>query len=778
MEEINLSRRVISPSVGTVIPLQWSKSQEQLALLQTCVANLHDIVLITEAEPLESPGPRILFVNKAFERITGYTAAEVIGLTPRILQGPKTDRATLDLIKNALKAQQPIKTEIYNYGKMGKGYWMEIDIVPIFDSAGTCTHFAAIQRDITESKRTSEANARLAAIVESSEDAIIGKDLNGVVTSWNRGAERTFGYTAEEMVGNPITRLIDDDRLGEEETILSRIREGKSVSPFDTVRRTKSGQLAYVSITASPIRDSTGRIIGVSKVARNISERILAAEVIADQTAYLDEAHDAIMVRDLKGHLLFWNKGAERLYGWTREEVLGRKTSELLYPHPEKFEESNRLTLSQGEWFGEIQQLTRDKRELTIDARWTVINDRAGQPKSILAINTDVTERKKIEGQFMRAQRLESIGTLAAGIAHDLNNILAPIMMSIDILKTTATDPQTKSILNTIEVSSQRGADIVKQVLSFARGLEGQRVEVHPKNLVKDVDHIIRNTFSKAISLRVQVADNSWTLLGDPTQLHQILLNLCVNARDAMPDGGALTIAVDNVVLDSQYAAMNPQAQVGSYVAITVTDTGTGISREIQNKIFDPFFTTKELGHGTGLGLSTVMAILKSHNGFVTVYSEKGRGTSFKVYLPALPPSAGTKQREEPVTLPRGNGETILVVDDENSILTITGQTLKAFGYRVLEAMDGAEAIAVYAQHRDKIAVVLTDMMMPVMDGTATIHALMRINPSVKIIAASGLNANGATAKSTPGIKHFLSKPYTAGALLQKLRTVLDEPVR
>ncbi len=778
MDEINLSRRVISPSVGTVIPLQWSKSQEQLALLQTCVANLHDIVLITEAEPLESPGPRILFVNKAFERVTGYTAAEVIGLTPRILQGPKTDRATLDLIKNALKAQQPIKTEIYNYGKKGNGYWMEIDIVPIFDTVGTCTHFAAIQRDITESKRTSEANARLAAIVESSEDAIIGKDLNGMVTSWNRGAERIFGYTAAEMVGAPITRLIDDDRLGEEENILSRIREGKSVPPFDTVRRTKSGQLAYVSITASPIRDSTGRIIGASKVARNISDRILAAEVIADQAAYLDEAHDAIMVRDLTGHLLFWNKGAERLYGWTREEVLGRMTSELLYPRPEKFEEFNRLTLSQGEWFGEIQQLTRDKRELTIDARWTVINDRTGHPKSILAINTDVTERKKIEGQFMRAQRLESIGTLAAGIAHDLNNILAPIMMSIDILKTTATDAETKSILNTIEVSSQRGADIVKQVLSFARGLEGQRVEVHPKNLVKDIDHIIRNTFSKAISLRVQVTDNSWTLLGDPTQLHQILLNLCVNARDAMPDGGTLTIAVDNVVLDSQYAAMNPQAQVGPYVAITVTDTGTGISREIQNKIFDPFFTTKELGHGTGLGLSTVMAILKSHNGFVTVYSEKGRGTSFKVYLPALPPSTGTKQREEPVTLPRGNGETILVVDDENSILTITGQTLKAFGYRVLEAMDGAEAIAVYAQHRDKIAVVLTDMMMPVMDGTATIHALMRINPSVKIIAASGLNANGAMAKSTPGINHFLSKPYTAGALLQKLRTVMDEPVR
>ena len=253
----------------------------------------------------------------------------------------------------------------------------------------------------------------------------------------------------------------------------------------------------------------------------------------------------------------------------------------------------------------------------------------------MLAINTDITDKKKIEAQFMRAQRMESIGTLAGGIAHDLNNILAPIMLSIDVLKTISDNPQAKKILDTIEVSAKRGADIVRQVLSFARGLEGQRIEVQPKHLLKDLENIIKDTFPKDIRLQFSVPKETWTILGDPTQVHQILLNLCVNARDAMPNGGSLTVGVENCVLDEQYAAMNIEAKAGRYVDISVTDSGTGIPREHLDKIFEPFFTTKELNKGTGLGLSTVMAIVKSHGGFVNVYSELGKGTTFKVYLPA-----------------------------------------------------------------------------------------------------------------------------------------------
>jgi two-component system cell cycle sensor histidine kinase/response regulator CckA len=534
------------------------------------------------------------------------------------------------------------------------------------------------------------------------------------------------------------------------------------------------GQKRWFVMSATPLKTESG---GAAVSHMDITKRKEDEERIAEQAALLDKAQDAILVRDLQGGILFWNKGAERMYGWLRQDVLGRNIGAVLYTDPKKFEEVNGLAISQGEWQGELQHLTKNRGEITIEARWTLIRDDEGLPKSVLAINTDITEKKKIEAQFMRAQRMESIGTLAGGIAHDLNNILAPIMMSIDILKLTSDNPQAKSILQTIEVSAKRGADIVKQVLSFARGLDGERIEIQPRHLLKDLESIIKDTFPKNIQLHFEVPNDTWLILGDPTQVHQILLNLCVNARDAMPNGGRLTVSVENCVLDEQYVAMNINAKVGHYLKIGVTDSGTGMPPDIVDKIFEPFFTTKDISKGTGLGLSTVMAIVKSHEGTITVYSEQGKGTIFSVYLPAIETASDTK-REASVqaSLPRGNGETVLIVDDEASILTITSQTLQAFGYRVLTASDGAEALAMYVQHRHEIGVVLTDMMMPVMDGLVTIHALKRINPLVKVIAASGLNTDDKASKASAiGVKHFLTKPYTAGTLLKILRMILDE---
>jgi len=396
----------------------------------------------------------------------------------------------------------------------------------------------------------------------------------------------------------------------------------------------------------------------------------------------------------------------------------------------------------------------------------------------VLSIITDVTEKKKIEAQFLRAQRMESIGTLAGGVAHDLNNILAPIMMSIELLRGMCDDPRATEILDTVAVSAARGADIVRQVLSFARGIEGQRVEVRPAHLLKEIASIIKDTFPKDIQLRFLAPEQTWTVLGDPTQLHQILLNLCVNARDAMPNGGCLTVAADNCNVDHQYAAADAQAKAGRYVMISVTDSGTGIPPTIIDKIFEPFFTTKDVNKGTGLGLSTVLAIVKSHGGFINVVSEPGKGTAFKVYVPAAEcaPSAG--EESKPAQLPRGNGETILVVDDEASIRATTGSTLEAYGYTVLTAADGAEAVAQYAVHKAEIAAVVMDMMMPVMDGRATIHALRRMNPAVKIVASSGVSSGADVAMATnAGIKQFLAKPYTAETLLKTLRDVLDCPI-
>jgi PAS domain S-box-containing protein len=606
-------------------------------------------------------------------------------------------------------------------------------------------------------------------------DAVIAKTIDGKITRWNLAAERMFGYSAAEIMGHTSDVLYPTDRLEEAERLLARTALGEQVRPFETVCLRKDGRPLDVSVTLSPMTSSTGKIIGSSKILRDLTEFNRVKHEIEEQTELLDKTQDAILISDLDGRVLFWNKGAERIYGWTREDATGRYIGNFIYADTFKFKEVHGIVCQKGEWSGELHHIARDRQEVIAETRWSLLRDRAGQPKSILSINTDVTEKRKIENQFMRAQRMESLGILAGGIAHDLNNILTPIMLSIDMLKSTAADPHTKSIVETIEMSARRGSEIVQQVLSFARGMEGQRIVIQPKYLLKDIEHIVNDTFPKDIRLQLSLPHDTWTIIGDPTQVQQILLNLCVNARDAMPNGGTLSIKTENCLADEHYVAMNRQAKAGSYVAISVTDVGVGISQDIIDQIFEPFFTTKELGKGTGLGLSSVKAIVKNHDGFINVYSEPGRGTTFKVYLPAQAstgddPAMGD---EEEVSLPRGSGQTVLVVDDEISILTITSETLQAFGYHVLTANNGAEAVAIYAEQRRDIAMILTDLSMPVMDGRATIYALLKINPKAKIIAMSGMDESESVAKaSTAGIKHFISKPYTAATLLKTLRAV------
>ncbi len=500
---------------------------------------------------------------------------------------------------------------------------------------------------------------------------------------------------------------------------------------------------------------------------------------LREQAALLDIANEAIFVKGVDDRIFYWNRGAQQIYGWSHAEALGQTATELLKPDSVKFGEARARLIAEGQWEGELTKRTKDGRELTVLARWTLVRDDLGNPKSILAINTDITERKKLEQQFLRAQRIESIGTLAGGIAHDLNNLLAPITMGVELLRHYQQDARARPIVDTIERSAKRGADLVKQVLSFARGAEGERVSIQVPHLFREIASIVENTFPKNIRFETAVSDGLWPIMGDPTQMSQILLNLAVNARDAMPNGGTLTISAENVEMDKQYAAMNQSAGVGRYVVIAVTDSGTGIPRDVVDRIFDPFFTTKEVGKGTGLGLSTVLGIVRSNGGFINVYSEPGKGSIFKIHLPAIaiandPETSPAETRQ----LPRGNGELVLVVDDEASILNITKQTLEAFGYEVATAEDGAQAIALFAVKRAQVRLVLTDMMMPVMDGPALIAAMLRIDPDVRIIAASGLNANGKVAKAANlGVKHFLPKPYSAETLLSAIDRVLNEAV-
>ncbi|MEN3941913.1 PAS domain S-box protein [Prosthecobacter sp. SYSU 5D2] len=525
--------------------------------------------------------------------------------------------------------------------------------------------------------------------------------------------------------------------------------------------------LEQVSLVHSTLK------IFAARVAEEL-ERQVTDERLREQASLLDKAQDAILVRDLNHCITYWNKSAELLYGWSAEEVLGKKVTDVFYQDSAAFDAAIRQLFDEGEWVGELDQFSKDGKPLTIECRWTVVNDSDGSPRSVLCINTDITEKKKLEQQFLRAQRMESIGTLAGGIAHDLNNVLAPIMMAIDLLKMTVTDKAGQDILATISQSAQRGAEMVNQVLSFARGMEGRRMDVHAIALIRDIEKIARDTFPKNIQIFTECQEHLWPVAGDPTQLHQVMLNLCVNARDAMPEGGRIVVSASNEQLDESYAVMNLDARPGPYLKIQVSDTGTGIPQNIIEQIFDPFFTTKELGKGTGLGLSTSLAIVKSHGGFFQVDSERGHGSRFTIFLPALE-SAGpvtTELRSE--DLPYGSGQTVLVVDDEETIREITQQTLQTFGYKALLAADGAEAVTLYAQHRNSIAIVLTDMMMPVMDGPATIKVLRNMNPELKIIAASGISTNDAVAKATSlGVRHFVSKPYTAESLLLVLKDCL-----
>lgn len=525
--------------------------------------------------------------------------------------------------------------------------------------------------------------------------------------------------------------------------------------------------------------------LGAALLERSIRyaiERKRAEQQIREQAALLDIATDAIFVRDLENKIRFWNQGAERLYGWTDQEAIGKSATELLCPEAvAQIKELMQILFERGSWQGELHQVTKSGKQIIVESRWTLVRDRlkgqslrhrTDQPKSILIVNTDITQKKQLEAQFLRAQRMESIGTLASGIAHDLNNLLAPIMMTAQLLESQIHDERSKRLLPILVTNAKRGANLVRQVLSFSRGLEGDRTVVQVKHLILEIVHIAKETFPKFIEIYTDLPQYLWTVSGDATQLHQVLMNFCVNARDAMPDGGTLTISAEDLFIDENYALMNLEAKVGSYIVITIADTGTGISPEVVDRIFEPFFTTKELGKGTGLGLSTALGIIKSHGGFVDVHSQVGKGTQFKLYFPAVEEQEIQEQKE--VEIPIGNGELILVVDDEAAICETTKTTLETYNYNVLTANDGIEAVVLYAKRHEEISLVLMDLMMPFMDGPTAIRTLQKINPKVKIIAVSGLTASDKfTAVASTGINTFLSKPYTAKELLQNINEVL-----
>src|SRR4029077_10239185 len=425
---------------------------------------------------------------------------------------------------------------------------------------------------------------------------------------------------------------------------------------------------------------------------------------------------------------------------------------------------------------GEVRKIRKSGNEIIVASRWTLLSDDSGKPRAILVIDTDVSEKKHMEALFLRNQRLESIGQLAGGIAHDLNNILSPILMGAQMLRRNPDTPENPFILAMIEASAQRGAEIVKQVVGFAKGVEGKRVLVQARYVIGEVGRIIREAFPKSITLKIQEQKDLWPIRGDATQLHQVLLNLAVNARDAMPNGGNLTIKAENISLDEAGANQRPGLKKGPHVLFTVTDTGVGIAPRIADKIFDPFFTTKQIDKGTGLGLSTVMGIMKSHKGHIEFQSKVGQGTQFRIYFPAEPDVLHPPVSEygPSTTPPKGKGELILIVDDEEAVRFVTSQILESNGYRTLFASRGTEAVARYLEKGGEISLVLTDIHMPGMGGLEAISVLQRLNPCLRIVLTTGAST-AITDKDLMkiGTEAFIKKPFDVTQLLETLHKVL-----
>jgi PAS domain S-box-containing protein len=547
----------------------------------------------------------------------------------------------------------------------------------------------------------------------------------------------------------------------------------QSGTPMQTreVFSSADGKVLSTSLLRFPIDTPSERLLAI--IGLDVTE--LAREQ-GRQAALLDLATDAIHVRDMAGRITYWNRAAEALYGWSSAETNGRNALEILFPPDGKstglLPAIQEEFLRDGAWSGEMKKVTRGGGEVIVESRWTLLRDYAGLPDAVLVIDSDVTQKKQLQQQLSRAVRLDTIGSLAGSVAHDLNNMLMPILMGAAVLRRHVTDANLAPTLDHLEESAKKAADLVGQILTFIRGSADTKKVIAAEDLLAELQHFLSATFPPTLRIESRCWENLWPVLCQPAEIHQVLVNLSVNARDAMGEKGTLHVELQNAVVDSAYARMSAfPVTPGHYLAIAITDTGAGIRADHLGMIFDPYFTTKETGKGTGLGLSNAAAVVQEHCGFIAVDSEPGKRTTFTVFLPsAVDGVPAADESSHPV--PAGAGETILVVDDERAVVQVVRETLEAFDYRVVTAFDGSEAITVLATQSPAVRIIVTDASMPIVDGIALAKFVRRAHPDVKLIIASGSN----DPKRREAAEHadaYLKKPYTADTLLRLVADLL-----
>lgn len=740
------------------------------------------------------------FLNARAARFLDQIAPTLIGSNQADFFAPEIAAEHQKLIQRVLHENAAIQFEKCYPTESGP-FCISVRLVPICNPAGQPVSVMALAQDITQARAREEERARLwrqiSLLLESSGEGIYGLDLNGCCTFINRAAMELIGCSREEAIGQKIHEFLHHHRPDGSDypvddcPLLRAFRDGTQCRSDSEFFWRKDGTMFPVAYSSFPVIDC-GQLTGAVVTFSDITQRKQIEQTLADQTAELlaqrhlletliDHLPDAVTVKDDQLRYLHSNKTHLQLIGAkSREEILGKKLSDFFPPSiTNPFDAEDRALIQSGQSLHDQERdfpNQKGKKLLYLYTKVPLMNG-SGHARGLVIIARDITEKKQAEALILRNQRLENIGALASGIAHDLNNILAPILMSLQILHLKYNHPDDQRLLTTIKSSAQRGAELVRQVLTFARGPLGERAPLQLRHIVSEISQVLSETLPKSIQIRRFTPADLWSVHASPTQLHQVLMNLAVNARDAMPNGGVLTLEGKNILIDEQFAAMQPGAKPGPYVVLRVTDTGTGIEAGICHRIFEPFFTTKPPDQGTGLGLATVRKIVDDHGGFITLTSEIGHGSEFAVHLPAQ--TVGIVSPEASVELlpplSAGHGEIVLVVDDEESILTIAQQTLESFGYHVLTARDGVAAISAVSQQPSAIDLLLTDLMMPNIDGMTAIRVIRAINPKIRIIVASGwenFTSDPSIADLQPDA--LLPKPFTAEQMLRAVQSALS----
>ena len=710
------------------------------------------------------------------ERIFGYQPGEISGhpislLTPRD-RAPE-ERLILACIRRG-ECAGPFDT--VRMRKDGGLVHVSLAVSPVLDARGRVTSAAYVAREVTD-PAYQHLTATLAAIVESSDDAIVGKTLDAIIQTWNKGAEALYGYTADEAIGQSMMLLLPADRQEEETEILARIRNGERVDHFDTIRVRKDGTRVRVSLTISPVRDGYGRVAGASHIARNITEKSQLEAASAHYAAMVEFSEDAIVSKNLDGIILTWNPGAERIYGYSAAEALGCPMSMLLPPDrgQEETEILERLKRGERVHHFETVRVRKDRRLIDVSLTISPVFDKNGVIRGASHVARDITERKALERQFLHTQKLESLGVLAGGVAHDFNNLLTGILANAGTVADVLPDGgPSHTILMDVIQAAERASGLTRQLLAFAGKGRFTIEPVNLSHLIREISRLIQTSIPRKVQLKLDLREDIPSMEADAGQLQQVIMNLVINAAEAIGDRpGTVVISTGVQEVDDSYIRTiwsKADLQPGRYVALEVNDNGCGMDNETLEKIFDPFFTTKFAGRG--LGLAAVLGIVRGHKGALKVYSAPGQGSTFKLFFPAGDVAALPVRPQAPAEELRGTG-TVLVVDDEEIIRRTAKNALERYGYRVLWAEDGQKAVEVF-RAAGEIALVLLDLTMPTMNGEETLRELQAIRPSIPVLLSSGFNEVEAVRRFTgKGLAGFIQKPYTSAGLATKVKRAL-----